>query len=147
MPTQDGFDLQPEKIQFRVLQSDEYGLYDRLSPRTSPNEQVRTMLIRYLWLMEESMPDLTEDEKKLIADVTKSTWYSSPEDVQMIWADLEDAKEFEFGYSNVYEKWGVDAESLVERAKEWTPAECAAVVDWAKQFWAGVARDVERHKS
>lgn len=138
MSTQDGFDLQPEKIQFRILQSDEYGLYDRLSPRTSPNEQVRTMLIRYLWLMEESMPDLTENEKKLIADVTKSTWYSSPEDVQMIWADLEDAKEF--GYANVYEKWDVDAESLVERAKEWTPAECAAVVDWTKQFWAGVSR-------
>jgi hypothetical protein len=118
----------PSKIQFRPAHLEE-NLKKRMKPG-SPNQQVREMVERYMWVMEESLPEVSEKELRLITDVTNGTYISRPEGAKMLWAEIAEAEE------RYFEKWEVDREELVEKARGWTAAECSAVLDWVDQFWA-----------
>lgn len=98
-------------------------------------------------LRERSLAELrlTEGEASLVCDVLNGRGNllkfgmgegesSSP---GVLYAELADG----VSLSRLDEKWGVDAKPFLRRARDWTPAQVAAINEAAARFWEHTERD------
>jgi hypothetical protein len=128
-----------KQISFRVRPDLAEKIEDRTgapSTQQSPHTAVRAALRRYIEILSRSLPDLSEEEWTVIFDIYNGT-ITEPWALSIAYANVEDTPE------EVFERHGADKQTLVEKARGWTVAEAAAVVDMAEQYWSAVRKDSE----
>lgn len=128
-----------KQISFRVDPDLAKKIEDRAGyPNTqmSPHTAVRAALRRYLEILNRSLPDLSEEEWNVIFDIYNGA-ITEPWAMSIVYANVEDTPE------EVFERHGADKETMVEKARGWSIAEGAAVVDMAEQFWSSVRKENE----
>ena len=95
-------------------------------------------LERYYSLLHYSRPKFSEAEGCLIMDAMNGSWID-PWIFLHIWISVKDAIDFQA----LDKKWGVDAEKLLAKLFDLTPAEGMALLDASERFWGrdGVVGD------
>lgn len=100
----------------------------------SDGKTVYVMVERYLWMLQRSMPRLTEAEASLICDALNGIWMADTYALPLIWAGVSDACRL----NDLGGKWGLDEQqqtALIKRMQGWNTAELLAVIDGVERFW------------
>lgn len=128
---------QSAPVQFRD-KGVEAQLEARAGERSSPGLIAQRDLQRYYWLLEASLPSLSEAEWKLINDACDGVIYDTTS-ARLLWAGIDDAIRLD----GLADKWQVDGPVLVNKLRNLSAAQVLAVIDQAERFWAGSIKGAE----
>lgn len=89
---------------------------------------------RYLDIVSRDCPALSEAEWCAICDALNGYWMGAGDaaGVRLAWAEIEDADRL----SGLGEKWGVDAQAIAGRLREYTAGQQVAVAEVVQRFWS-----------
>lgn len=93
--------------------------------------RLSTVAERYLKIIEAHKPDLTEAEWNACRDALNGVWINDASTIAFAWASIYDADEDGLG-----EKWGVDAQALAKRVREFDAATLVAFIESLETWWA-----------
>lgn len=125
------------KIQFRPGTHIAEALGGYVRNGVTEHAAAKSIVEAYLEIMRRSLPVLSVPEWNCVNHALRGSIYE-PSQIDWWRADVRDT----VVYSGAAKKWKLpDADRFLERIDSLSLAECAAVADYARRYWAAVSRE------